>query len=160
MAKKKEHRKIIPNVEKYDSVVILENPIKILDDDEKPISIYGFLYNKGKKHEDDLWQWELNRYIAYVLASEKVQQNDAKLAPEMWILSNGNSIYLKTGHKNLIYRLMKDKLPEYRIKEYLEPFADIKDGETEGEFVISESFIERYGYEIISFDTIMNERKI
>ena len=159
MAKKKDREKIIPNEASYDGLVIFDSAIKILDDEQKPIFIYGLLFSKEQKHHDDLWQWELNRFLAYLMGCEKVQENKGKLAPEMWVLSNGNSINLKLEQKNLIYRLMKEQLMGYRIKEFIEPFADIKEGETEREFVISESFIERYGYEIMSFDTLMNEKR-
>ena len=159
MSRKKETTKIIPNDKGYDGVVIYDNPMKILDDEGNPIRIYGILYNKEEKHRDDLWQWQLNRFYTYLLACERVQEQNGKLAPEMWILENGHTIKLSVENKNLIYRLMKDNIPAYRIKEFVEPFNDITEGETDGEFVISVSFMERYGYEIISLDTIMNERK-
>ena len=159
MAKKKEQVKIMPNKENYDGVAIFDKPIRILDDENNPIPIYGLMFSKGRKHADDLWQWELNRYLAYLMACEVVQKQNGKLAPEMLLLGSGHSINLKVETKNVIYRLMKDDLIGFRIKEYIEPFMDIREGETEGDFVISESFIERYGFEIISLDTIMNENK-
>ena len=159
MAKKKETVKIIPNEKNYDGIIIFDTPVKIKDEENKLINIYGVLFNKDRKHNDALWQWEITRYYCYLMACERVQEHNGKLAPEMFILNNGKSIPLTTECKNLIYRLLKDQLLGYRIKEFIEPFADIKEGETDSDLVISESFVERYGYEILSFDTIMNEMK-
>lgn len=159
MTKRKETKKRIPNDKGYNGVVIFDEPVKIKDDEGKPIPIFGILYNKDEKHRDDIWLWELNRFLTYLVASARVQERNGKIAPEMWILGSGQTINLNVENKNLIYRLLKDEIPSYKVKEFDEPFKDIKEGETEGEFVVSESFLERYGYEIISFDTMIEERK-
>ncbi|MDE7459851.1 MAG: hypothetical protein K2M85_02055 [Paramuribaculum sp.] len=106
------------------------------------VSIYGLLYDKDTKHKDDLWIWELNRYICYLMGCEKAQSNGCKLAPELFITEDGNMIALNVELKNLIYRIMKEKMTGYRIIETIEAFEPCPD-EVQDIFVISQQLISR-----------------
>lgn len=126
----------------YDALVILDVPIHITNDAGEVVSIYGLLYDKETKHKDDLWTWELNRYICYLMGCEKAQSNGCRLAPGLFITENGNMIALNVELKNLIYRIMKDKMTGYRIIETIEAFEPCPD-EAQDIFVISQQLISR-----------------
>lgn len=126
----------------YDAIVILDEPVKIRDDRGDVITIYGLLYNKDEKHKDDLWTWELNRYICYLQGCERVQDNGGRIAPEMIITAGQNMISLNVRMKNLIYRIMKEDMLPYRIIEYYNPIQ-LNPDEIEDNLVISGSVITR-----------------
>lgn len=126
----------------YDALVVFNMPIHITNDAEEVVSIYGLLYDKETKHKDDLWTWELNRYICYLMGCAKAQSNGCRLAPGLFITENGNIIALNVELKNLIYRIMKDKMTGYRIIETIEAFEPCPD-EVQDIFVISQQLISR-----------------
>ncbi len=126
----------------YDAMVIFDTPIQIVDDGGDVISIYGLLYNQDEKHKDDLWTWELNRYICYLQGCERAQSNGCKLAPELLITKDENMIALKVRFKNLIYRIMKKHLIRYRMVELTDPIK-IHFGETDDNLIISQQLINR-----------------
>ena len=126
----------------YDGIVIFYTPIQIVDDGGDVISIYGLLYNKQEKHNEDLWRWKLNRYVCYLQGCERVQCNGGKLAPELVITSGGNMISLNVRLKNLIYRIMKKEIIRYRIIETVEPIV-IQSNEVEDNLVISQQLLGR-----------------
>lgn len=128
----------------YNGMVVLSAPINILDDNGRIISIYALLYDT-QKHFDDLWQWELNRYISYLLGCVQVQEKDCEISPELWILSNGNMIPLAVGHKNLIHKIMKSKIEPYLISEY-EKRIEFYEDEVEDMWVISPAPLIRHGF--------------
>ena len=119
----------------YDALVILDMPIHITNDAGEVVSIYGLLYDKDTKHKDDLWTWELNRYICYLMGCEKAQSNGCRLAPELFITEDGNMIALNVELKNLIYRIMKERMTGYRIIETIEPL-ELHHDEVQDIFVI------------------------
>lgn len=123
-------------------MVIFDTPIQIVDDGGDVISIYGLLYNQDEKHKDDLWTWELNRYICYLQGCERAQSNGCKLAPELLITKDENMIALKVRFKNLIYRIMKKHLIRYRMVELTDPIK-IHFGETDDNLIISQQLINR-----------------
>lgn len=127
----------------YDGLLVLGAPINILDDHGSIISIYALLYNRDK-HRDDLFMWELNRYISYLLGCVEVQNKGCKIAPELWIMEDGNMIPLNVGAKNVIYRVMKNRIDPYLIVEYEEPLEFYED-EIEDMWVISPAPIIRRG---------------
>ena len=55
------------NEKRYDAVVKFNIPILIQDDNGELHTIYGILYNQQRKHRDDLFLWEVNRYITYLM---------------------------------------------------------------------------------------------
>ena len=59
----------------YDAIVVFQRPIIIKDDHGDGIRIYGIMYDSARRHADDMWTWEINRFLAYLLACEKVQEN-------------------------------------------------------------------------------------
>lgn len=131
-------------VDVYDGFVAFQEPILITNDANETIPIYGLLYNRERRHRDDLWTWELNRYLAYLQGCENVQKNGGKLVPEQWITSDGNIIPLDVSNKNFIYKTMKHRLTEYKISEDMVPF-EIEDGDVDDVFVISQEFSIRNG---------------
>ena len=131
-------------VEWYDGFVYFNVPILITNDADEIITIHGLLYNRDQKHNDDLWLWELNRFICYLQGCENVQKNQGKLVPEQWITSDGNIIALDVSHKNFIYTAMRDRMIGYKIVESDLPYM-IEEGDTEDVFVISPDFIIRNG---------------
>lgn len=131
-------------VDVYDGFVGFQEPVLITNDANETIPIYGLLYNRNRRHRDDLWTWELNRYLAYLQGCESVQKNKGKLVPEQWITSNDNIISLDVNNKNFIYRIMKHRLIEYKISENIVPF-EIEKGDVDDVFVISQEFSIRNG---------------
>ena len=131
-------------VDVYDGFVAFQEPVLITNDANETIPIYGLLYNRERRHRDDLWTWELNRYLAYLQGCENVQKNGGKLVPEQWITSDDNIIPLDVSNKNFIYKTMKHRLIEYKISEYIVPF-EIEDGDVDDVFVISQEFSIRNG---------------
>ena len=126
----------------YDAMVVFDFPIHIADDDGDVFSIYGLLYNKKKKHNDDLWTWVLNRYICYLQGCERVQSNGCKLAPELLITNGGHTIPLNVRLKNTIYRIIKKDMIEYRIIEPIEPI-EIHADEVDDNLIISQELLLR-----------------
>ena len=128
----------------FDGIVVFDMPISIINDNGETHNIYGLLFDKKTKNADDLWQWQINRYICYLQAASEIQMKGGEISPEMWILPNGNKIYLNNDHKNLIYRCVKDRLINYRIVEY-ETSLNIQPGESEDAFLISREPLFRHG---------------
>lgn len=131
-------------VDVYDGFVAFQEPVLITNDANETIPIYGLLYNRERRHRDDLWTWELNRYLAYLQGCENVQKNGGKLVPEQWLTSDDNIIPLNVSNKNFIYKTMKHRLIEYKISEDIVPF-EIEDGDVDDVFVISQEFSIRNG---------------
>lgn len=124
----------------FDRIVSFDMPVHIKNDNEEEISIYGLLFNKKERHEDDLWTWELGRFLCYLQGSEKIQKNGGGLAPEVFYTPSGRMIKLGLELKNLICRLMKDRKTGYRIIEFIEPL-EIRPDEADDTFIISDEFI-------------------
>lgn len=124
----------------FDGIVSFDMPIHIKNDNEDEISIYGLLFNKKERHDDDLWCWELNRYLCYLQGAERVQKNGGNLAPEVFYTPSGRMIKLGLELKNLICRLMNDKRMGYRVIEFIEPL-EIRPDEADDIFIISDEFI-------------------
>lgn len=130
----------------YDGMIVLSAPINILDDDGRIISIYALLYNTDK-HNDDLWQWEVNRYIGYLQSCVKVQEKGGKLVPGQWITDEGDIIPLNHGEKGLIHKLIKREIQSYLMVEYEHRLKFYED-EVEDMWVISPTPIIRSGFKI------------
>ena len=128
---------------KYDAIVCFYLPIHIKNDEGDTIPIYGILYDKDARHKDDLWTWQLNRYICFLQGCERVQINGGKLAPEVWYTYSGRMIELTNQHKNFIYRIMKKDMMDYRITEFVSPI-EYKPEEIDDIFIISEELMKRY----------------
>ena len=130
----------------YDSIIYFNStPITIINDEGNKITIHGILYKRQAAHDDDLYLgFFVNRYICYLMASEIVQQKGGQLAPDFWELPNGNKITLQLPHKNLIYKIMRDRMLEYRIIE-TDGALDLKEDEFDGSFLISKNPLLRMG---------------
>ena len=126
----------------YDGAVVFRTPIRIRDDHDEVITIYGLLYHQKDKHKDDLWSWAINRYICYLQGCERVQQKGCKLAKGLIITTTDNIIPLNYRHKNLIYRIIKKDMVAYRLIEPEKHFIYGQD-EVEDIFIISKEFINR-----------------
>lgn len=126
----------------FDGIVSFDMPIHIKNDSEEEISIYGLLFNKKERHDDDLWCWELNRYLCYLQRAERVQKNGGNLAPEVFYTPSGRMIKLDIELKNLICRLMNVKRMGYRVIEFIEPL-EIRPDESDDIFIISDEFISK-----------------
>lgn len=125
---------------KYDGVIWLDTPIRITPDKGETRSIYGILYNKKKSHKDDLFIWGINRYLTYLVGCERMIDRGGNVSPEMYIMPSGRMIILTLELKNFIYRILKDKIPGYKLLEYAEPLTYTSD-EVDRCFVISQSFL-------------------
>ena len=127
---------------KYDGLVCFEKPVCIRDDFNRTILIYGLLFEKDKRHKDDLWTWELNRFISFLQGCEKAQNNGCRISPDKIIMPNGKEIKLTVEVKNIIYKIIKPEIIDYTINEYYEPL-ETNESEVEDMFVISQPFIVR-----------------
>lgn len=120
----------------YDGIVVFDEPVKIKNADDDTISIWGLLYDRSLKHGDDLWTWELNRYICYLMGCQTVQEKNGDLAPELWITSNNHIIRLGATIKNFIHRLLQNRMIGYKVVEYDRP-PEIGEEEHEDLFITS-----------------------
>lgn len=129
----------------YDSMVVFERPLHIRDDENIVIPIYGLLYNKAVMHEEDLFSFKLHHFITYLQGAEKASAQRVWLSPDKWIRPDGHDIPISTPIKNLIYRLLRDKMIGYTLLEFPKPL-EIEDGECEDRYIISETLLVRYLY--------------
>ena len=136
--------KEIEIVNEYDGYVGFDVPILISNDENETIPIYGLLYNRERRHRDDLWTWELNRYICYLQGCENVQKNGGKLVPEQWITCEGNIIALDVNSKNFVYQTMRHRMIGYRIFEDVLPY-EFGDEDVDDIFVLSPDFLIKNG---------------
>ena len=120
----------------YDAVVILETPIRIVNDRKETFQIFGLLYERDIRKRNDLFVWSVQRYITYLMGCQQVQEKGGKLSPEVWMLPNEHIITLGTPVKNFIYKFLKPQLIKYRLVEF-EKALDIKDEEHDDLFLIS-----------------------
>ena len=120
----------------YDAVVVLDTPIKIVNDRKETIQIYGLLYERKMRERNDLFVWSVQRYISYLMGCQQVQEKGGKLSPEVWMLPNEHIITLGTPVKNFIYKFLKPQLIKYRLVELNQPI-DVKDEEHDDLFLIS-----------------------
>ena len=120
----------------YDAVVILETPIRIVNDRKETIQIFGLLYERDIRKRNDLFVWSVQRYITYLMGCQQVQEKGGKLSPEVWMLPNEHIITLGTPVKNFIYKFLKPQLIKYRLVELSQPI-DVKDEEHDDLFLIS-----------------------
>ena len=127
----------------YDAMVVFDSPIEIMTDSGERISIFGLLYEKERKHKNDLWMWGLNRYICYLQGCQRVQEKGGRLATELWISSKQNLLTLRTPLKNLIYRIIKHRMIGYRQLEFTRPL-EIRPTEHEDLFLTSSEPLTRY----------------
>ncbi len=127
---------------RYNGVVVFQTPIQIRNDHDEVISIYGLLYNWEQKHKDDLWTWELNRYICYLQGCERAQENGCRLAPGLLITATDNMIPLNYRIKSQIYRIMKEDMIDYRLVEPVETF-EINEDQVDDTCIISQKLIDR-----------------
>ena len=126
----------------YDSIVLFDSlPFVIKNDEGKEITIWGILYNKQDRHDDDLWIFEVNRYISYLKFCQDVQYKGGRLSPDEVELPDGNIISLQVSHKNLLYRLYRDKLLWYTLVE--RDLLDLKPDEVDESFLISDEPLKR-----------------
>lgn len=126
------------NEKRYDAVVKFNIPILIQDDNGELHTIYGILYNQQRKHRDDLFLWEVNKYITYLMGCSRAVINGGSIAPELWVAKSGEMIILDNGAKDYIYQTMKDEMIGYRLLEFNSPL-DILPEDVEGEWVIEPS---------------------
>lgn len=128
------------NKERYDAIVSFDEPIMIQDDNGELHTIYGILYNQKRRHHDDLFLWEVNRYITYLMGCSRAVKNGGSIAPELWVAKSGEMIILDNAAKDYIYQTIKDDMIGYRLLEYDKPI-DILPDEVEGELVIAPSIL-------------------
>lgn len=124
---------------KYDGMVIFETPILIIDHTYEKHYIYGLLYKKEVMHKNDLWTWEINRYLAYLLGCQKHTEKGGELTSDTWFTSKGKIIPLSPEAKNFIYKLEKTELPKYTIDE-VTPIK-LSDGDYEGDFLLINPYL-------------------
>lgn len=139
--------------EEYDAIVVFDNPITIRVDECEKRQIYGLLYFKSEAHKEDLWIWNLNRYISYLSACEKIQNSKGELKPETVITPQGRIITLSSEIKNLIYRVMRDRMTSYRLVEFNSSLVVYSD-EFEDRFIVSQDLLSRYGIEVNRIKTV------
>ena len=127
----------------FDSFIVFSKPLELYNDNGENIKIYGLLYFKEDTHNDNLWQWKLNRYIAYLVGCTRLQDNNGYLQPETFITPQGLKIELSNSLKNFIYDTLKNELPSYTTVEHAYSLI-LEDSEHEGRFIISDSILEKY----------------
>ena len=127
----------------YDAVVVLDTPIKIVNDRKETIQIFGLLYERKMRERNDLFVWSVQRYITYLMGCQQVQEKGGKLSPEIWMLPNEHIITLGNPVKNFIYKFLKPQLIKYRLVEFNQ-LLDIKDDEHDDLFLISQDPLTRY----------------
>ena len=131
-----------------DSIVLLDEPIPFLNDNLKEIRVYGIVYDAQQAHDADLFMFMVNRYLCYLLASSIILCKGGQLSPDELELPNGDRISLQTEYKNLIYRIMRDRLPSYSLIE--RDILDLKADEIDGNFLISPAPLKRMNIEYSS----------
>lgn len=129
---------------KYDGIVILSEPVSIINDNNEKISIYGIFYEKSETHHEELFSWTMRQYITYLYSNQLVQTNNGTISPESWTTAEGDTIPLTDDVKDYVYKIKEKEIPEYRFVENESPFV-INSGEAEDDWLISSSFLVRYG---------------
>lgn len=128
---------------KYTGVIILTDPVYIIDSKGNTTFIYGILYDMLWKMKDDLFSWGTQRYLGYLYGAQRFQFNNSIIEPDVWITSDGEMIILDNPTKNYIYKVMNEGIPVYRYMEFLEPL-ELKENEYEDCFLISPEPLKRY----------------
>lgn len=128
---------------KYTGLIILTDPVYIIDSKGNTTFIYGILYDMLWKMRDDLFSWGTQRYLGYLYGAQRFQFNNSTMEPDVWITTYGEMIILDNPTKNYIYKVMNEKIPLYRYMEFLEPL-ELKENEYEDCFLISPEPLKRY----------------
>ena len=129
----------------FDSFIIFQRPLELGNGEDK-ISVYGLLYDRYevKTKRNDLFIYNLQSFIAYLCACEFAWKNrSCQIVPGRFITSTGKVIRVNKAVKNAIYKIMKDRMVEYRIVE-CEGNILYKDEEVEEGFIIKSSLLSRY----------------
>ena len=129
---------------KFTGVIILTDPVYIIDSKGNTTFIYGILYDMLMKMKNDLFSWCCQRYLAYLYGTQRCQFHNGILQPDVWVNSHGAMIILDNSVKNYIYKVMKDDIPVYRLMEFEKPLK-LNDKEYEGCFLTSTAPLKRYG---------------
>lgn len=128
-----------------DSIILFDSiPITIINDRKEPIEIWGITYSRGIRHHKGTFIHDIEYYLSYLRGCEIIQTKGGDVSKNQWTLSTGDHINLTQSRKELIHRLLKDKILWYRLVEY--PLSlDIREGEVDGNFLISTKPLERMG---------------
>ena len=110
------------NKNTYDSLIIFNEPISLFDDLGNIKTIYGLTYCKESKHEDDLFNWQIRRFISFLLAASDFQNSGGRLEPDCWIKNGGEIVPLTQEFKNKLYNEYRERIEPYTIVEYKAPF--------------------------------------
>lgn len=130
----------------FDSFIIFQRPLELGNGEDK-ISVYGLLYDRYevKTKRNDLFIYNLQSFIAYLCACEFAWKNrNCQIFPDKIITDTGKIIRTKNrAVRNAIYKIMNDRIVEYRIVE-CEGNILYKDDEVEEGFIIKSSLLTRY----------------
>lgn len=126
----------------YNAVIEFGYPIDIRDDVGNVCLIYGLLYNT--ENRDDMFIWEVSRYIAYLQAMVRLQANGTIISPDTLTLSNGNITYISNTTKNFFYRFMKPYLMRFKIHEF-KNVIELYPNEHEADFLVMPAPFRRLG---------------
>ena len=130
----------------YDSFIIFQRPLELGNGEDK-INVYGLLYDRYevKTKRNDLFIYNLQSFIAYLCACEFAWKNrNCQIFPDKIITDTGTILKTKNrAVRNAIYKIMKDRMVEYRIVES-EGNILYKDEEVEEGFIIQKTLLTRY----------------
>lgn len=147
----------------YDSIILFDQePIPIRNDHNEVIKIWGICMNRDEINSDDLTILKLNRYISYIQSCRLTQEKSGEIGKNLLIFPSGNKVSLNNELKNLIYRVIRntEQLPSYKIIET--DILDIREGEIDGNFLISPEPLKRMGIEYprpLTKSEIMKEKQ-
>ena len=136
----------------YDSVVIFNKPILLPSSkspDDVKVLVFGTMYNKerekgrvkkGPWKHFDTYPEMIDEYVVYLHVVSNFLEHGNRIENGCWCLKDSRYCYEET--KTLLRVLGSITDIDYTVMEYDEPI-EIREGETEDDWVISQSLIER-----------------
>ena len=141
----------------YDSVVIFKNPI-ILPSPESPdddkVTVFGTMFNREREKERmtkgpwkhyESYPEMIDEYVVYLHVVFNFLEHGNRIENGCWCLKD--SPYCYEENKTLLRLLGSVTDIGYTVTECDEP-VEIREGETEGDWILSRSLIERVNKDV------------
>ena len=132
-------------MEGYDGMVILKTPLTIKSGGSKLVgTVYGWLYQKSERLQDEDFIKKVVAYNAYLLAIKKFQgsiSDDGMI----WTDTDGSWFSVKDFMFQIkVYSENKQEARQYQMVESDIPFVALNETEVDDHLILSEDFINRY----------------
>ena len=132
----------------YDSVVIFKEPI-ILPSPGSPenvkVKVFGMMYNKEQEKHVEAYPEIIDEYVVYLHVVSNFLEHGNTIEKGCWCLKD--SPYCYKENKTLLRVLGSVTDIGYTVTEYDEP-VEIREGETEGYWILSQALIERVNKDV------------